>query len=328
MPRPTPADRHVDAILSNVGMAYFQDPGIYVATRVFPVAPVTKQSGYFRKYSVADLLRLEAQKMSPGTAAPQDTTNFANTQYMTEKYGLGDFLTPEDVANDDGPIDPEEMTIAGLMQAHMTKMERAWASAYFGTSIWGKDWTGVAATPTTNQFLQFDASSGDPVDVLIRAGRYVQQTTGFRPNVAVIGAPVMDHLKINASIKDRLKYTGQPGAKVTPQMLASLFEVDEVVEASAIYNAAKEGQTASMTAIYSDDVLLAYRANAPSPRVPSAGYTFVWNTPSDAPQGTQVVVRKIPRPEMGNRTDYEAIIYWQMMATATDLGIFLTDCLA
>jgi len=329
MPRPTPADRHVDGLLSNVGMAYLQDPGIYVASRVFPMAPVPKQSDLYRKYSVNELLRLEAQEVAPGQAAPIDTASFSDESFFCQKYGLRDFLTPEDIAMDDGSIDPEELVVQQLMQAHRTKMERSWAANYFLQGVWGTDWAGVAAGPIANQFLQLDATGADPVETITQAKRAVFDNTGFMPNIAVVGGEIMDHLQTNAAIQDRIKYTGaRDGAVVTQQMLAGLFGVGEVVIGQAIYNAGPEGGTANMTKIFGKSILLAYRTPSPSPRVPSAGYTFLWATPTDAPKGSQVVVRKVPRPSKGNRTDYEAIIYWDQKLTASDLGIFLRDVIS
>lgn len=324
MPRPTPADRHVDALLSNVGMAYLQDPGIYVCNRVFPMTPVGKQSDMYRKYRVADLLRLEAQKIAPGHAAPIDTTGFDDEAYFCEKYGLRDYLTPEDIAMDDGPIPPDQLLVEALMQAHRTAMERNWATTYFQPGVWGNNWVGVAAAPAANQFLQFDAP-GDPTETITAAKRAVFDSTGFMPNIAVIGGEVWDHLQTNAAIMDRIKYTGsRDGAAVTAQMLQGLWGLEEIVVAQAIYNAAAEGAAAVMTKIFGKSLLLAYRPKTPSPRVPSGGYTFLWNAPTDAPKGSSVVVRKIPRPSKGNRTDYEAIIYWDQRLTAADLGIFLS----
>lgn len=330
MPRPTPQDRHVDGVLSNVGMAFFQDPRFYVSGRVFPRAPVPKQSDKFRTYSLSELLRLRAQKINPGQPAPQDTGTFSDDTFFCEKYGLGDFLTPEDIANDDGPIPPEEVLINALMQGHLTDMEIRWAATYFTTGVWAKDWQGVAAAPGANEYLQFDATSADPVETITQARRERANAVGetYAPNVAVIGGEVWDHMQTNAAIQDRIKYTGQPGAKVTTQMLASLFQVEEVLVAGAIYNSAAENATASMTQIFGKSILMAYRTRTPSPRIPSAGYTFVWNQPSDAPAGLEVVVRKIPRPEMGNRTDYEAIQYWDQKLCSSALGIYLYDVIS
>ena len=323
MPRPTPQDRHVDGVLSNVGMAFLQDPNAYVATKMFPFAGVPKQSDLYRKYSLAGLLRLRAQKMNPGTAAPIDTTGFADEQYFCEKYGLRDFLTPEGVANDDGPIPPDQMVTLQLMQAQMTTLELDFAQKFFANGIWDNNLEGVAAGPAAGQFVRWDLAGSDPVADVMAARRAMHDDTGFFPNRMTIAGDVMDALQTNAAIQDRIKYTGsRDGAIVTAQMLAGLFKVEQIFEGEAISNTAAEGAAAVMANVFAGGVLMAYAAPNPNPRVPSAGYTFHWTTPTDSP-GTSVVVRRIPRPSLGNRTDFETIMYYDQKMTASNLGVFL-----
>ena len=40
MPQPTSSDVHVDAILTNISVAYIQQQGAFIANRVFPSVPV------------------------------------------------------------------------------------------------------------------------------------------------------------------------------------------------------------------------------------------------------------------------------------------------
>ena len=44
MPQPTQTDVHVDAILTNISVAYMQSQSAYVANTIFPTVPVSKQS--------------------------------------------------------------------------------------------------------------------------------------------------------------------------------------------------------------------------------------------------------------------------------------------
>jgi len=326
MPRPTPQDRHVDGVLSNVGMAFLQDENKYIATKMFPFAPVPKQSDLYRKYSLAGLLRLRAQKMAPGEAAPIDTTGFADEQYYCEKYGLRDFLTPEDLANDDGPIPPDQMVTLQLMQAQMSTLELDFATKYFGAGIWDNNLVGVAAGAVVGtSFVRWDLAGSDPVADMILARRMIHDSTGFMPNRAVIAGNVMDSLQTNAAIQDRIKYTGaRDGAIVTEQMLAGLFKIEQIFTGEAIINSAAEGAAAVFENVFDDGVLLSYAAPSPSPRSPSAGMTFHWTTPTDSP-GTSVVVRRIPRPSLGNRTDFETLLYYDQKLTSTNLSTFLAE---
>lgn len=322
-PRPTPADRHFDKVLSNVGIAFFQDKTKYIADKVFPSIPVGKQTDKIRVYSVADLLRIEAEEMGEGTAAPQETSGFSHISYECKKYGKGDFLTPADLANDDGPIPPDQIVVEQLTQANMTKMERTWAAANMATSKWDHDCQGQAAGPTNKQFLQWDKSGSDPTQDIADKMDLIHDSTGYDANVGVISRDVFNKVRNHSAIRARFDYTSPES--ITLAMLAKLWELDELIKGSAIYNSANAGATASFTKIYTNNILLAHRAKTPSVRVPSAGYTFLWTAPTGAPKGTKVMVRRIPRPELGNRTDYESIMYWDQKVTSSALGAYMYD---
>ena len=47
MAQPTLNDVHVDAILTNISVAYMQDRDNFIADKVFPVIPVDKKSDKF-----------------------------------------------------------------------------------------------------------------------------------------------------------------------------------------------------------------------------------------------------------------------------------------
>ena len=47
MPQPTSSDVHVDAVLTQISIAYMQQAGVYIANRVFPSINVDKQSDKF-----------------------------------------------------------------------------------------------------------------------------------------------------------------------------------------------------------------------------------------------------------------------------------------
>jgi len=321
-PRPTPADRHYDKVLSNVGLAFFQSKEKYIAGRVFPSIPVSKQTDAIRVYSVADLLRIEAEEMGEGTAAPQETGTFSHITYGCKKYGKGDYLTPADLANDDGPIPPDQILIEQLTQANMTKMERTWAAANMATSKWDHDCQGQAAGPTGKQFLQWDKANSDPIQDVLDKKDLIHDSTGFDANVGVIARDAFNKAINHSVIRGRFDYTSS--ASITAEMLAKLWGLEELIVASAIYNAGPAG-TPSFTKIFTNNMLLAHRAKTPSVRVPSAGYTFLWTAPTGAPQGTKVMVRRIPRPELGNRTDYESIMYWDQKVTSSALGAYMYD---
>ena len=51
MPQPHVNNVHVDAILTNISVAYMQKADNYIADKVFPVVAVDKKSDKFFKYT-------------------------------------------------------------------------------------------------------------------------------------------------------------------------------------------------------------------------------------------------------------------------------------
>ena len=67
MAQPTANDVHIDAILTNISVAYIQDQNAFVASKVFPTIPVEKQSDKYFVYTKGDWFRDEAQLRAPAT---------------------------------------------------------------------------------------------------------------------------------------------------------------------------------------------------------------------------------------------------------------------
>ena len=51
-----------NSYLTNMSMAYFANPGDFVAPCVFPICPVGQSSSYYYKFSKADLARDNVQR--------------------------------------------------------------------------------------------------------------------------------------------------------------------------------------------------------------------------------------------------------------------------
>ena len=62
MPQPSVNQVHIDAILTNISVAYLQNTNNFIADKVFPVIPVDKKSNLYFKYTKDDWFRDEAQR--------------------------------------------------------------------------------------------------------------------------------------------------------------------------------------------------------------------------------------------------------------------------
>jgi hypothetical protein len=150
--------------------------------------------------------------------------------------------------------------------------------------------------------------------------------TGIRPNVLVIGAEVYAAHKNHADILDRIRYT-QKGI-VTTDLLAQLFDVDQVLVAWAVKNSAAKGAAENNAFIFGKGALLAYRAPRPGLKTASAGYTFAWTGLEGAGAFGNNMTR-LEMPWLGRGTErIEGEMAYDMQVVAKDLGTYFTSVVA
>lgn len=324
MPQPTPSDVHVDAILTNISVAYIQNASAYVASQVFPVVTVDKQSDKYFKYTKGDWFRDEAARRAPATESVGSGYTLSTDRYEAEVWAFHKDVDDQTRANADNPLNPDREATEFVTQRMLLRQEIQWTSDYFTTGVWATDLTGVAAAPGAGQFLQWNDPGSDPVADIESAKETMLSTTGFLPNTLVLGYGVWRYLKQHPDIYDRIKYTSSDN--ISTAILARFFEVDRVLVTRAIKNTANEGATAAFSFVQGKQALLCYSNPTPGLLTPSAGYTFLWRGVSDG-FGTTVGITRFRMPEL--RSDrIEAQMAWDNKVIATDMGIFFASAVA
>ncbi len=275
MPNPTAGDVHVNTPLTNISVAYIQSQSAFIADKVFPIVPVTKQSDRYFVYDQGDWLRDEAQERAPGTESAGGGWKVDNTPtYSARVYAFHKDVDDATRANADRPLDMDRDATLFVTQKNLIKRERVFVDNYFKAGVWTGDQTGVAAAPAANQFLQWNDANATPIKDVRKQARVIGKRTGFKPNVLVLGPEVHDQLVDHPTVLDRIKYS-QKGV-VDLDLLATLFGVEKVLVPTGIVNAAAEGATANLDFIFGKSALLVYAAPAPSLMAPSGGYIFAW----------------------------------------------------
>lgn len=325
MSQPYRGQVHVDRPLTNISIAYLQSQTNFIASRVFPVVPVDKQSDSYFVYRKNDWFRDEAQRRAPATESAGSGYNIDTDTYNCEVWAFHKDIDNQTAANSDIPLNPERDAAQFVMQRMLLRQEVQWASDYFKTGVWGKDYTGVSGTPGSDQFKQWsDYTSSDPVDDIETGKAQILSTTGFLPNTLVLGYEVFRKLKNHPDIVDRVKYTSSEN--ITEAMLARMFEVDNVYVAKAVKATNNEGETAAYSFVHSKAALLCYVNPTPSLLQPSAGYTFMWRGISQG-LGTTVATSRIEMP-LVKAVRIESEMAWDNKVVATDLGCFFATAVA
>ena len=328
MPNPTIGDRHIDAALTDVSVAFFQEAQNFIARRVFPVVGVSKRSDRYFVYNKGDLFRDEAELRTPGTPSARATFRLSNDPYFAEEYSLHHDIDDTERANADPAINPDSDATDDISQKFLIKQDKIWATKFFTTGIWGStDQTGVVAAPGANQFLQWNDASSVPLTDLARFMDTVELNSGFRPNKLVLGADVWTQLQNNPQVLGRIS-PSQLGI-TTPEIFAALVGSDrplEVIVARGVENTAAEGLTPTLARLVDPKAaLLVWAAPSAGLKTPSGGYTFSFTEFDRAAGGA--MMRRFRMDEI--RSDrIEGSIYFDMKVVAADVGIFMDQAVA
>lgn len=315
MPQPTQSQVHVDAILTQMSVAYMNEMDNFVASKVFPTISVNKQSDKFFTYSQSDFYRDQAQVRSDGTESAGSGYGLSTDSYSSSVWALHKDIGDQVRANSDTPLDPDMDATRFLTHQMMIRQERDWASNYFTTSVWGTD-----STPST----LWSATGSDPIGDIQTGINTILSNTGYLANTLVLSYNAYKTLRNHPDFVDRYKYTSADS--ITPELIGKVLDLPRVMVMKGVYNSAAEGASASYAQIGDKDALLAYVAPSAGLMTASAGYNFVWNGVGGG-LGTSVAVSKYRMDWLrADRLEIEAA--WDFKVVSSALGYFFSNPVA
>lgn len=331
---PTSSQVHVDSALTNISVAFLQSADKFVAGQVFPNVAVGKQSDRYFVYDRGDFNRDEAEKRAPSTESSGSGFDLDNTPtFFCDVYAHHKDISDQIASNADMVLNLQTDATNFVMHKMLIKREKTWASDFFTTGVWTTDITGVSATPSSNQVIQWsDTTSGDPIGNIRAAITAVEQSTGFTPNTMTIGKQVLDALEDHPDIVDRIKYSGMTGAggnpaRVNEQTLAQLFGLERILVMRAIENTADRGQTNSHSFIGGKNALLTYTPPSAGILLPSAGYTFSWQGYLGTGNPNGIAISRFRMDNLRSERVEGEMAYDQKLVAA-DLGYFFSGIVA
>lgn len=252
---------HVDQLLSQVSVKYQNDN--YIAGEVFPRVAVKKSSDLYRVYD-RDFRLPETSRAHNGEARETNFT-ISNATYVLERHALKEYVSDEQADNYD-IADLRSDTVEYLTDKIMLRKEKSVADVITTKANWSQNVSLAAAAQWS-----LDTTTSNPITLMDTASTSVLESSADLPNFAVIPRAVMLAAKNHSSVIDRVKYTS---AEITPNMLAALFDLDQLLVPTSIIDSAAEGATESLGAVYSDNIFVGYKPGMPGPMKASAGYCF------------------------------------------------------
>lgn len=274
MATPHPSDYNSDAALVGWAIHYSLHAEQHFADKMFPPILMDKEAGEYKVVDVEDFFRVGLQEVPDGEPTPIVTQSFKAETYQTRVVGGRTQVTRRAMnnANKTG-IDPTRMAMMKIMKEAMLKRDMDFASTFFPTgttALWG---TGDNYTKNLATAEKWDATPtpGNVMTLVKDIRSRVQSKSGDMINRMLIGRKAFDRLTEHPELLDKIKHT-QKGV-ITRELVAQLFEIDEVIIADAPYNDAVEGAPRSIKRHGDTSALFAYvNAGMPSDDGASAGY--------------------------------------------------------
>lgn len=289
---------HVKATLSNVALAYFQQPGVFIGDIVSPNVRVNKQADYYYVFGKEHFNILDA-KRRPGATPVEVEHTVSTDQFYCEEDSLREKVPDEERENADNPIEPE--ADASRYTSERLRLVREYQVATVLTTAANYP-TGWKRTLTGDDRWDVYTSS-DPIGHIQTAIDTVN-AQGAPANTLWMGYEVWSKLKHHPDFLNRL--ASDRTQIVTPDLLKTIWEeLETIAIARAIYNTAAEGQDQILGYVWGKFCGVMHLNQAmPNKKVPSHNYTFVW--PYAVRQGR---VRRDQQPGAARGAVYQARVY-------------------
>lgn len=244
---PTPRSVHQRTPLDRVAIAYA--PQNFIAGLCLPKVMVLKLRDSYYVFG-KEYRKVERVKYEPRGLPQEVTYAVSTTNFDCENYGLRHLILEDEYKNADNAMDPEQDSAELLSQKVKLSREKRVASLLFTA---GNYPTGNKATLSGTD--QFSHASSTPIKTIKDACNDVVARGGVRPNVAVMNMDVFLALEEHTTVVGRLQYTDPLFRK---EKVAALLGLQKIFIGEAIEDTADDGQTESISNIWTDSVALYY----------------------------------------------------------------------
>ena len=308
-------DVHIDKPLSNLVVKF--EPQGTIVQNFLPIIQVPKQSDLFFKYDKGDFFRLPSTtRRSPKTKGRTVSFNVSSETYFAKNYALLDEMDYETLVNQDDPLKLQEKSARNLFNLLMLDMDNRVASQIRSVSNMGSGAT------VSSKWSSKTAGTSDPFNDVAVAKNFIRENTGYDPNTIIFGRTAYNALLKHDDILERIKYV-QRGV-VTADLLAALFDVENVYIGSSIINTGGENLADSFSDVWGGDTIVGRFAPADADgRDPSLMYGMRWTNPMF---GTPMAAETWDDPDHRNFTNIRVQYYQDEKITAPQLGYVIKDC--
>jgi hypothetical protein len=256
----------------------------FIAPRVLPVFEVQKAAGTFGKIAIESLLANVETRRAPRTGYSRGDWKFTTDSYATEEHGHEEVVDDNEAAMYREYFEAELISAARALDVVLRNAERRVADAIFNATTWASYKTEVTTEWST-------AASATPIDDVEAAVQAIYARTGLWPDTLILNRIVFRNLRNCDQIIERIASSGAGSptkpTDITTAMLSQVFDLPNIVVSGGTKNTATEGQSASLSPIWSSEYAMICRICSTNDIAePGLGRTFHWSEDGSTIGGT------------------------------------------
>jgi len=258
--------RVIDPVLSGIAQGYVHPQR--VGHILFPSIPVPASGGQVIEFGRESFVNYNSRR-APGASVQRIQFGYEGKPYALQNFAL-DTPVPREFAQDAATvpgIDLGKRAVNTVMNSLTLTLEIDQAALATDAAGYGDN--NKLALTGTDCWNHYDSN---PMEDIEAAKDAVRIACGVEPNRMVISSKGFRALKRHAKIIERFKYTSSES--ITAQMLASLFDLDELAVGKATY-LDPANPTAGAKEAWGNFAVLGYVPSQDAAMdQPSFGYTY------------------------------------------------------
>lgn len=261
---PLVSQLHVDKLLGNISIKYQNQE--YIADKVAPVVPVKLDSDLYRIW--ARNFRIPETRRADNAVAREHNFDVSTAGYLLEGHALKNYVGDEQADNYDLTDLRSDMT-EELTDVIMRMREKK-VSDLFTSTAWS-----LGVSLASGAAFSDNTTTSNPIPIFDTAATTIINNSGYQPNFGILPRNGFVSCKNHVSVLDRVKYTSK---EMTKEMLAALFNLEELLVPLTVVDTSALGAAESLSAIYAH-AFVGYKPQSASMLKPSCMYIFEKSMP-------------------------------------------------
>lgn len=313
----TGRDLHIDRPLSNIMMRY--RPSGFIADQIAPTVTVNKQSDSYYVWDIADVFRVIDDYRAPGREALTMTRTMSSATFFCKNHALKFPLVYEDLVN----ADAKELFLSRQAIGEQIK-DQLMLNMEYRVAMQCTSGSNVGSyTTVASAWNDPTVGNSDPISDIDTAIENVKGVTGIRPNSVIFGHNAWLTFRRHDQIIKAIFGNSAVGSARVPQEggVKALFDIERVLIGGAMYNSNPENQSASLSELWDDQVLVYYAPLTPRKDIASFMYSFNW----DKVKGFNMQAQIFDSPKKGAE-EVQLGYYQDEKITGNTLAFLITGC--